>query len=802
MKIEILANNVRMSPPRLAPEKCRRETGDFNPGKRRPNRLDHRLWAICGGVWLGMFILCAGRADSAALPGPGVRPSNWVEIRQGTAAEGPGDSIKISHGTTLPLVGSPWGFTDGSVQTTGGVTQRKFFDPNTDDFAGIRATHQPSFWIADHGQMLILPQVGPLLLDEKNRLTTYDRPTAVFQPAYVSVTLPQARVRVELTATAHGAIFRFTFDAGAKTGRILLNPAGLATMDFAASAFRATSSYRRSAPENFKTYYFGELDRPMVKSAGIPSQTPKGGRANSPTGYFEFDVTGKPVVELKIGSSLVSFEQAQQNLKAELSGGFDAVRLASTAQWDAQLSRIKVEGTAEQKKTFYSCLYRALKFPHRLDEITATGKRIHYSPWDGQVHDGPAYTDSGLWDTYRTQFPLLSLVWPDQLGDICAGWLNAYHEADWLPNWPHPGGLNGMTGTHIDIMFADAMVKNVTGFDYDDAYAAIRKDSFEGREKLNGYLEKGYVFQTQKRKGFGVSDTFDYCYDDWAVAQAARLTHHPEDALTLEKRATGYRNLWDPAVGMMRPKSADGQWFDKTFDPFAWGRAYCEGGPWQYIYSAPFDVAGLEKLSGGNDAMTAKLDQLFSLPPTFHRGGYGGEIHEMTEMPPCQMGQCALNNQPSFHLPYLYAAIGRPWQTEYWTRRACRTLFKPEPQGFPGDEDNGSMASWYLLSSMGIYPLTPGCPQYVLTSPLFQQVVLHLPQGKTFTINAPGNSDDAIYVQSRKLNGKAYSPVWIGQQAIVNGGTMEVVTGTEPVKQVATGNDLPYSLSREQEAGK
>jgi len=490
---------------------------------------------------------------------PIAKPSDWVDIRQGTSTEGTEEKLKVSDGMTLPLVGTPWGFTDWSVQTSEEVNHRRFFDPESDQFAGIRATHEPCYAAGDHGQMLILPQVGPPVLEEKKRLTTYDRTSAVFHPAYLNLNLPQSRVRLEMAVSSRCATFRFTFDVKDKTGRILLNPAGPSTIDFTDSGFKTTSGYhRKTAPDNFKVYYVGELDRPITKSVGFSPRTKQG---DSPTGYMEFDLSGNPVVELKIGSSMVGFDQAKQNLNAEVSGGIEAVKLATTTQWDAQLDRIQVDGTDEQKKTFYSCLFRALKFPHRLDEITAENKRVHYSPWDGNIHDGPAYTDNGLWDDYRTRLPLLTLVWPDQMSDICAGWLNAYREAGWLPNWPCPGGLNSMTGTHADIMFADAMVKGISGFDYEEAYAAVRKDAFVegagtsdfgrsaevGRKKLKTYIEKGYLPQD---KAFGVSDTLDYCFDDWAIAQAARLTGHMDDLQVLEKRAIGYRQLWDSEIGM------------------------------------------------------------------------------------------------------------------------------------------------------------------------------------------------------------------------------------------------------------
>jgi predicted alpha-1,2-mannosidase len=235
-----------------------------------------------------------------------------------------------------------------------------------------------------------------------------------------------------------------------------------------------------------------------------------------------------------------------------------------------------------------------------------------------------------------------------------------------------------------------------------------------------------------------------------------------------------------------------------VFDEFAWGNGYCEGGPWQCSWAAQHDPAGMADLLGGKDGMVAKLDRLFSMPPTFHPGGYGTVIHEMSEMVPLKMGQCSLNNQPSFHIPFLYAAMGRPWKTEYWTRQACGELFNAGPQGYPGDEDNGSMACWYILIAMGFYPLTPGHPTYVLTSPAFRKVTIHLANGRTFVISSPGNSEKTVYVQKRWLNGQEETKTWIDHEAIISGGVLEVELGAKPYERIVMDDELPYSSSREE----
>jgi predicted alpha-1,2-mannosidase len=436
--------------------------------------------------------------------------------------------------------------------------------------------------------------------------------------------------------------------------------------------------------------------------------------------------------------------------------------------------------------------------------LDTSGKPIHYSPWDGQLHDGVAYTDSGLWDTYRTQMPFLSIVYPEQLGDIVAGWLNAYREGGWLPQWPNPGGYRGMVGSHADAMVVDAMSKAITGFDYHTAYEALHRDAFDvppngptpgGREGMANWLKLGYL--PADSATYWVSTSLDYAYDDWCVAQAAKLTGHLADYRVLMQRSQNYRKLWDPNLKFMRSRDANGNWADKHFDPYAWGGGYTESGPWQASWAVQHDVLGLADLAGGPAEFARRLDHLFHQPSTFHTGGYGIVIHEMTEMAAANMGQFEPNNQPGFHIPYLYAGIGQPWKTEYWTRRACRELFNAGADGLCGDDDNGSLSSWYLLSSIGLYPLTPGQPSYVFTSPVFKSVLIKLPNGKTFTASAPNNSPANVYVQSRTLNGNPDDNTWITQQQIVSGGTMVDVMGDKAAERNVTAAELPYSAKNE-----
>ncbi|MCE5268410.1 MAG: GH92 family glycosyl hydrolase [Planctomycetaceae bacterium] len=724
----------------------------------------------------------------------------YVNILQGTDS-----TPEFSYGNTLPLVGTPWGMTDWTPQTCSDENPW-FYRYPVRKILGFRATHQPSPWMGDYGNFLIMPQTGPLVPDIE-RGADYDLKASVYRPDYLRIALPRYGVTTELTASERCGVFRFTFDK-AKTGRLLVDPAGPSAVEFVGRRFQGFSkAHANPAAENYATYFVGELDRDVSRHgtfAGSAKRKMQRGESEPRIGgYLEFDTTDRPTVEVRIATSHISFEQALRNLQTETEGGFEAVRARTIANWEKNLKRIEIDGTDDQRRTFYTCLYRALKFPHRFHELNAEGKPIHFSPWDGRVHDGVCYVDSGLWDTFRTQFPLYSIVYPTRLGEIVQGWLNAYQEGGWLPQWPSPGGFGGMVGTHADAMIADAMMKRIPGFDVQRAYAALRQDAFGvrsgqrdgGRGGMKEYLKLGYV--PPRAAPDWLSASLDFAYDDWCVAQAAKLLGKTDDYRVLMERSQNYRKCWDSQVGFMRAKKADGSWAEPKFDEFAWGNGYCEGGPWQCSWAVQHDAAGLAELLGGKALLAAKLDKMFGSPSTFHAGGYGCVIHEMQEMAALKSGQYAQSNQPSFHHPYLYAAVGQPWKTEFWTRKACAEFYNSGPRGYIGDEDNGSAASWYMLSAMGFYPLTPGHASYVLTSPALAKAVLHLPTGRDFTIAAAGNGPKSIYVQKRTLSGREITGTWIAHQDIAAGGMLEVELGEKPNVRAVKDAELPYSASNE-----
>ncbi len=720
---------------------------------------------------------------------------SYVNPLQGTESNG-----GFSRGNTLPIVARPFGMTDWSLQTGEG-NWGWWFDPNARALQGVRATHMPSPWMGDYGYFTVMAETGKLYWKPGQRTSTYRPDEATIQPNYLKVPLRRYSTTLEMTPTERCSMFRFTFPKG-ETGRVIVQMEGNSRVQVDPQSGIISGLTRTKpdgVPDNFACYFAVRFDQPwkrvQLASEDKANETATELEGNQIGAAVEFDPTA-PVV-MQIGTSFISTDQALQNLKSEVgTSSFDAVRAQGERSWNDNLGRIEVAGgTPDQMRTFYSCLYRAHLFPRMFHETDADGKVVHYSPYDGKVHDGVSYTDNGFWDTYRTVYPLFALIQPQRYGEMINGFLQSYREGGWMAQWPSPGYRVSMPGTHGDAIIADAVVKNIGGFDVKEAYAAITKHAEQpspqrgaGRNRIADYLKLGYVPDA-------VSETLDFAYDDFCVSQVADKLGLKDDVEKYRQRALNYRNIYDPSVGFMRAKNAQGQW-RTPFNQYEWGGPYVEGGPWQSSWAVQQDPAGLMAIMGGREKFTAKLDQMMVEPPRYDVGSYGNEIHEMTEMSVTHFGQYGHGNQPVHHILYLFAAAGQPWKTQYWVRRVMNELYSPD--GFAGDEDNGEMGSWYVLNALGMYSLCPGRPEYVLGSPLFKSVKLHVPGRPDLTINAPSNSPQNMYVQKVTINGKTYDPLWIPFSTITNGGTIGFDMGSKAHERdySRTPELLPHSMTQ------
>jgi predicted alpha-1,2-mannosidase len=497
------------------------------------------------------------------------------------------------------------------------------------------------------------------------------------------------------------------------------------------------------------------------------------------------------IVSVRIASSLISGDQAEVNLNREvgIERSFDEIAAEAKDVWNKMLSRVDVVDPGELTGTvsrhlsiFYTSLWRSLTFPRRIDEITKDDKMVHYSPYDprGGVHDGPLVTDNGFWDTFRTVYPMLSLLYPDHLGIIVQGWLNAYKEGGWLPSWASPGYRNCMVGTYADVVVADAIIKNIKGFELDTALEAMKKDSFTGppplsggavgKECLNEYVDRGYISSDNPHGGETVSRTLDFGFADFAVANAMKKIQEDStdekikkslqfDIVKLEKRADrAVHSLYNGDHGLMAPKASSGG-FSLRFAEKAWGNGFTEGNSWHHSFP-PYALNKLASMHGSKEKLLLKLHTMLEIPSDFQVGSYGQEIHEMTEMRALAMGQYGHNNQPCHHILYLFAMLGDRETTERNVRAVIDRAYGVD--FYAGDEDNGEQGAWFVLSALGLYSTVPGTPDYVLGSPIFKHVRIwrsgdneDITKNEYLDIVALGTSDKNILVSEVQLNGNS-----------------------------------------------
>lgn len=670
---------------------------------------------------------------------------NDVNPLQGTDSR-----YTYSRGNTLPLITRPFGMAAWCPQTdeAGG---RWFFHPSHRQLQGLRLTHQPSPWIGDYGHLTLMPQSGPCYAAPSARASSFALDQTEYRPHYYRTYLNRYRIGMEIAPTERCASLQFKFEQRDEEARLLVSFFG---GDYALNIDedrRLVSGYTKSstggAPEGFAMYFVLSFDCELDEVRSGIEELPHA-EGHSPSSERESAVAcitvrlpENGVVGLRMGTSFISIQQAQLNLEVEIgSRCFDDSLQEAEEAWERRLSVIEVEGGTEaQRKTFYSCLYRLHLFPRIWHEYDHTGSALHYSPHDGTVHPGTMYADIGFWDVYRTSFPLYALLFPELLGEMLQSWVNVYKESGWMPKWLSPGERGTMPGTLIDAIIADGYVKGIRGFDVETAYEGLRKHAMTtadlprvGRHGMEHYGAEGYL--PSDLYGESVSHTLDYAYGDYCIAQLAKGLGYEEDFVLFSERGRNYKNLFDSSTGFIRGKRADGSWHE-PFDPITWGDPYCEGGPWQCSWAVPHDIEGLAELMGGKKAFEERLDELMTSKPHFKVGTYGSEIHEMSEMADAELGQWAISNQPGFSIPYLYSAIGRREKTAYWVKEAMDRLFSSEARGFPGDEDNGSMAAWYIWGCMGLYPLCPGTPEYVLgAKPLFAKMTIRLTNGQALVI--------------------------------------------------------------------
>jgi len=748
-----------------------------------------------------LFLLLMAALTTACRPGVRdyeryVNPLVGTDIR---IVEGKDRNSTEERGQTMPAVGVPHGMTNWVAQTE--ATEQKCVPPYyyfRHAIQGFRASH----WMngsctQDYGSFTIMPVQGRLTVDAEGRASSFSHEREQALPSYYAVELDDYDVRAELTGLSRSGVMRFDFRA-AGDHYLVIEPnsdEGLAyvEVDTLRREIRGYNPVHRiyqgwGRDAGFCGYFVIRFDA-AVSACGVwedgrmhDRTTQIEGRATHVGAWIRLAADEPFRLTVKAGVSFTSIDRARLNLETEIGGrDFDGVRAQSSAVWNATLGQIDVEGDDEaQKVKFYTALHNTRFLPRMFSDVDGS-----YPQFDGNggrtltTGGGTYYCDFSQWDTYRAVHPLLTLVDPERDGSMAQSLVMKGQEGGWLPIFPAWNNYTAaMIGDHCISMLGDAIMKDIGGFDYETAYALMRRNAFEpnsdvdsyrdgkGRRALPSYLEYGYIpledsvwdaFHRREQ----VSRTLEYAYDDYVLAQVAAKLGHTADRDALTARARNYRNVIDSATGYARGRYADGRWIE-PFEPNRSAPYICEGTPFHYTWYVPHDVPGLISRMGGVERFINRLD-------TFFTGGYYWH-----------------GNEPGHHIAYLYGYAGQPWKTQEWVHRIIEREYHNTPDGLSGNEDSGQMSAWLVFSMMGFYPVCPGAPYYVIGSPSFRKVTLSLPNGRKFVIEAEGYSEANLYIQSATLNGAPYDRFFITHDDIVNGGTLSFVMGDTPNRKWAS----------------
>ena len=733
----------------------------------------------------------------SAIAGTPKEPVDYVNPAIG------GVSMLLS--TTRPMVQLPHGYPQVTPDLNPGVN---------DSYVATKIYGFPA------GGVSIMPSTGNVRTEPGEIASSFDRDFETRTPYYYRGLLGTYDIWTSYTVGHFAIFYRFDFpSADAHHVNLMMPDSG--SMRIVSPSLVEGETTIKGVP-----YFFClKFSRPFRgqeswKYGGTPvdSKLIEGERVGL---TLNFSGAGKELIQVKVGLSFISLNQARKNLDQAIQGwNFKRLEAQTKSAWNNLLGKISVVGGTEAQKTiFYSSLYRA---EEDMMDITEDGR--YYSGFDHKIHETHGvdfYTHDQLWDTFRCEHPLQLLLDPAQQEAMIQSLVRMYEQWGWLPSFPRVWGeFAAMIGDHADELIADAYFKGYRNFDVEKAYQAMKKEALHAtmlpwrRGQMTDlgkiYLEKGFfpalkegeketnpeVHPFERRQA--VSVTLEASYDDWCIAQMAKALGHTADYERFMKMAYNYRNVFDKSIGFMAPKSADGKWvqgFNPILPKGPGGRDYyAECNAWVWTFNVPQDVQGLINLYGGRKPFLTKLDSLFEVQ-------YGGvskwvflaKFPDMTGL----IGDYAQGNEPSFDIAYMYDFAGEPWKTQKMIREIMEVWYNDAPLGLPGDDDQGAMGAWYVFSAMGFYPFCPGDPYYVLGSPIFKETTIHLSNGKKFIVKADGVSLTHKYIQSATLNGKPLDKPWFTQEDIENGGVLELKMGPRPNKKWGSlPADAPPSMSK------
>ena len=704
------------------------------------------------------------------------------------------------HGHTYPGATVPFGAVQLSPDTRAGnwdACAGYHYDDST--LTGFSHTHLSGTGCIDLGDLLIRPTTQTV---DPSRQPMY-APAAFrhedekAEAGYYAVLLHEEGIRAELTATAHTGVHRYTFPKESTPTVIVDLKHSLDNEHIYESSLQVVNPHEmtgmrntRGWSDNQRIYFVIQCSQPFEKATLVSNQKALEGKEAEGTdlqALLKFkDRTSEPIV-MKVGLSIVSVENARENLQAEVEGfDFDAVKQAAYHTWNDAVSAIKVEGgTEEQKTNFYTALYHSMVVPNVVSDVNGQYRR--HDQTIGQLPQGAVqYSTFSLWDTFRAWNPMMTLIDTTLVTNMIHSFLHIYDASGELPLWPLSAGETGtMIGYHSASVIADAYMKGIRGFDAEKALEALVVSSEKNQKGADYYISKGFIPSNIKKES--ISCLLEFAYDDWCIAQLAQALGKQEIYDTYIRRSQQYLNVFDGATRFFRPKRMDGNW-ETPFNPNEVGRAYTEATAWQYRFFVPHDVNGMVQLFGGKEAFTSALDDIFHTDAQVD-----GDLVDITGL----IGQYAHGNEPSHHIAYLYNYIGQPWKTQAMTRRLLDEMYAPTPEGIVGNEDCGQMSAWYILSSLGLYAVCPGSNEFTFTTPLFEKATLQLANGKTLTITA-NHPEKNLYIDKVELNGKEIETNFVTYEQLMGGGELHFSLTDQPNrKRGVTADSAPYSFTKE-----
>ncbi|GHA02077.1 MULTISPECIES: GH92 family glycosyl hydrolase [Streptomyces] len=752
---------------------------------------------------------------------PKAHLSDYALTTRGTNSSG-----SFSRGNNFPATALPHGFNFWTPVTNASSLSwlyeyaRANNADNLPTIQAFSASHEPSPWMGDRQTFQLMPSAASGTPDtgREARELPFRHENETARPYYYGVRFENG-LKAEMAPTDHAAALRFTYpgdDASVLFDNVT-EQAGL-TLDKEHGTVTGYSDVKSGLSTGAtRLFVYGEFDKPVTDGA-----------SSGVKGFLRFDAGADHTVTLRLATSLISVDQAKDNLRQEIPDGtsFDTVKGRAQQVWDKLLGKVEVEGaTPDQLTTLYSGLYRLYLYPNSGFE-QVDGKDRYASPFSAmpgpdtpthtgaKIVDGKVYVNNGFWDTYRTTWPAYSFLTPSQAGEMVDGFVQQYKDGGWTSRWSSPGYADLMTGTSSDVAFADAYVKGVK-FDAKAAYDAAVKNatvvppmSGVGRKGMSTSPFLGY---TSTDTHEGLSWAMEGYVNDYGIAKMGEALYkktgekrYREESEYFLNRARDYVNLFDAKAGFFQGRDAKGDWRVNSakYDPRVWGYDYTETNGWGYAFTAPQDSRGLANLYGGRQGLADKLDEYFATPETAspdHVGSYGGVIHEMTEARDVRMGMYGHSNQVAHHVIYMYDAAGEPWKAQAYVREALSRLYTGSEigQGYHGDEDNGEQSAWYLFSALGFYPLVMGSGEYSIGSPLFKKVTVHLENGRDLVVRAPGNSAKNVYVQGVMFNGRPWKSTSLPHSLLSKGGVLDFFMGSKP-SAWGTGKDAaPVSVTQD-----